>query len=182
MVSGLGPAEAAAQALGQGGGKYRTFICQQCGRGLDILNGTVLAAKTNGIHCAQRGKKRHAAGSKVLGAADSKHRGHFHHQIGTAGQGHPGAQIFAVYSRFSPLYKIPAHDHHAEIRACQFFGFVYMKFVTTVKGIVFGNDSGQFHNLSPHIMYHFDHFPVFYHVHYICNPHPRPVFLGLDWN
>lgn len=71
--------------------------------------------------------------------------GHFQYEIGTAAQCHFGAQVFGDQGGSASLDIVTAHGDNDIVCSQFFFGVLDLIFVSSVKGIVFGDDSGSFH-------------------------------------
>ena len=116
---------------------------RELGQKLDIRT---FAAKAQIIYHAKVVQHGDGSPGKVFCAAGGKAAGQFQHQVGTAGEGGPGAGILVEQRRVSPLYKITAHDDDDIIGIREQPGLIQVIGMPQMERIVFRNNSTYFHN------------------------------------
>ena len=95
---------------------------------------------------AQPGKDRHSACCKAFRGSDGVIDRQLDHKIRAAGNSRLRPLHFIKDGRVSSLDKIAAHDAHD--RVSQLAQEVYLLLVTTVQGIIFTDNAGNFQNKS----------------------------------
>ena len=123
------------------------FAVGEGGERRDIRGAAAFAAEGKKIHAAEGGKHGDAPAGEALRAGAGVVDGQLEHKVGTAGEGALRAQIFGTPGGLAALGQLSAEDDHH--RVGELLRLCYVVGVPLVERVVFRDNSGNAHKISP---------------------------------